>query len=128
MSEEAAPEYVETGRQWLEVTQGPERTEEILAYMREYHPELPEFVTEHCLDALYTRKGLTLQQRQLIVISTLVTQGDTGTNLINHLEAALNIGLTEDELREALLHLSLYAGMPRAINALEVLRDVLADR
>ena len=128
MTDEPAPEHVETGLEWLEVTQGSERAGEILAYMREYHPELPEFVMDHCLDALYTRPGLTLQQRQLVVISTLVTQGDTGTNLVNHFEAALNLGLTEEELREALLHLSLYAGMPRAINAMEVLRDVLADR
>jgi 4-carboxymuconolactone decarboxylase len=128
MADNNPTEHVATGREYLDVSQGPERAEEVLAYMNEFHPELGDFVTEHALDAIYTRPGLTLQQRQLITVASLVTQGDTGTNLSNHLHASLNLGITEDELREALLQLTVYAGMPRAINAMGLLRDVLADR
>ena len=128
MADKNPPAHVKTGREYLDVSQGPERAEEILAYMNEWHPDLAEFVTEHGFDALYTRPGLTLQQRQLINITTLVTQGDTGNNLSNHFTASLNLGLTEEELREALLHLTLYVGMPRALNALAVLKEILDER
>ena len=128
MADKNPPEHVDSGREYLDVSQGPERTDEILGYLNEWHPDLAEFLLEHGFDALYTRPGLTLQQRQLINVTTLVTQGDTGNNLYNHLVASLNLGLTEEELREALLHLTLYVGMPRALNAMAVLKEVTDAR
>jgi 4-carboxymuconolactone decarboxylase len=128
MTDKNPPEHVTTGRDYLDVSQGPERAEEILAYMNERHPDLADFLMEHAFDALYTRPGLTLQQRQLITVTALVTQGDAGSNLANHLKASLNVGVTEEELGETLLHLTVYAGMPRALNALAVLKEVLDER
>jgi 4-carboxymuconolactone decarboxylase len=127
MAEPNPPEHVATGREYLDISQGAERAEEILGYLAEFHPDLPDFLMEHGFDAVYTRPGLTLQQRQLINVTTLVTQGDTGTNLANHFRGSLKLGVTEEELRETLLHLTLYVGAPRALNAMEVLKDVLAD-
>ena len=128
MADKNPPERVTTGREYLDVSQGAARTEEILGYLAEFHPDLPDFLIEHGFDALYTRPSLTLQQRQLINVTTLVTQGDTGNNLYNHFVASLNLGLTEEELREALLHLTLYVGMPRALNAMAVLKEVVDER
>lgn len=127
MADDNPPEHVTTGREYLDISQGSERADEILGYMAEFHPDLPQFLMEHGFDAIYTRPGLTLQQRQLITVTTLVTQGDTGTNLSNHFKASLELGITVEQLRETLLHLTLYVGMPRALNAMGVLRDVLAD-
>ncbi|WP_308297613.1 carboxymuconolactone decarboxylase family protein [Tsukamurella paurometabola] len=45
-----------------------------------------------------------------------------------HINAALNVGITRDEVVEALLHTVPYAGFPRAINATLVARDVFAER
>ena len=45
-----------------------------------------------------------------------------------HIGAALNVGLTREEIIEAILHASVYAGFPRALNATFVAREVFAER
>jgi 4-carboxymuconolactone decarboxylase len=45
-----------------------------------------------------------------------------------HIGAALNVGLTCEEIVEAILHASVYCGFPRALNATFVAKDVFSDR
>ncbi|HWI23103.1 MAG TPA: carboxymuconolactone decarboxylase family protein [Baekduia sp.] len=125
MTDDNAPERAATGREYFELAQGPERAQEILDAMAELHPALPDHVVDHAFDAIYTRPGLTLQQRQLITVIAVATIPDAEFQLASHLRGALNLGITADELREALLQISLYVGFPRAVNALTILKDVL---
>ena len=66
---------------------------------------------------------LDLKSRELITLSTLITQG-TWPQLKIHLYAALNVGCTFVEIEQAILQLIVYVGMPKVINAMTVLKEV----
>ncbi len=62
-----------------------------------------------------------------MVVSVLAATGHTNDELKMHLRGALNLGWTVDELREALLQISGYAGFPAAHEALDVLNEIVTQ-
>ena len=85
-----------------------------------------ELGTEHVWGALWSRPGLEVKYRSLVVISVLAALG-RAHELRTHVRGALNLGWTAEELREAFLQLGGYAGYPAAIEALRVLAEVRND-
>ena len=71
--------------------------------------------------------GLNPAQRQLVTISALTATGDL-TNLSVQLGAALDAGLTINEIKEALVQLYAYCGFPRSLNAINTFMNVLEER
>ena len=68
------------------------------------------------------------RSRQLVTIGVLTALGGCEPQLRIHIGAALNVGLTREEIIEAILHASVYAGFPRALNATFAAREVFAER
>lgn len=90
-------------------------------------PDVGKYIIEFAYGDIYSRSGLTNQQRALITISSLVTQG-TEPQLELHINTGLTAGLTEKEIVEAIIHLIPYTGFPRVLNALEVAKRVFTMR
>jgi 4-carboxymuconolactone decarboxylase len=80
------------------------------------------------LDAVDARPGLEPRDRQLLTLGMLTALGGCEPQLEIHIGAALNVGLTPQEIIEALLHASVYCGFPRALNATFVARKVFGER
>jgi 4-carboxymuconolactone decarboxylase len=76
---------------------------------------------------VWNRPGLELKYRSLVVVSVLAAIGQN-EELKRHLPGALNLGWTVDELREALLQISGYAGFPAAHEALRALSEMATQR
>nr|WP_092068181.1 carboxymuconolactone decarboxylase family protein [Dendrosporobacter quercicolus]NSL46987.1 carboxymuconolactone decarboxylase family protein [Dendrosporobacter quercicolus DSM 1736]SDL71634.1 4-carboxymuconolactone decarboxylase [Dendrosporobacter quercicolus] len=91
-------------------------------------PDLSRYIAEFPFGDIYSRPGLDLQKKQLVTVSSLVTQGDTAQALEVHLNAALNVGLTPNEIIEALLQLLPYAGWPKVQNGVNVAVKVFKER
>jgi len=70
--------------------------------------------------------GLDLLTRHFVLIASCVTLGHAEPQLRAHVEAALNIGATKEQIVEAILQLTLYAGGPAVRNWLISVRDLLA--
>ena len=83
-----------------------------------------ETAVEHVWGGVWNRPGLELKYRSLVVVSVLAATGHANEELKTHLRGALNLGWTADELREALLQISGYAGFPAAHEALRVLSEI----
>lgn len=77
-------------------------------------------------DDVWNRAGLSARDRSLVTVAALVRGGDV-EQLRFHAGRALENGVTGDELVEAVTHLAFYAGWPKAMSAVTVLRDVLGD-
>ena len=77
---------------------------------------------------IYSRDGLAARDREIATIAMLTALGGREPQLRVHMNSALNVGLTRDELYEIILHTLIFAGFPTAINALSVLGDVLSKR
>jgi len=86
-----------------------------------------ETAVEHVWGGVWNRPGLELKYRSLVVVSVLAAIGQH-EELKTHLRGALNLGWTADELREALLQISGYAGFPAAHEALRVLSEIVTQR
>ena len=96
--------------------------------LSEVSPDLMAYAAAFPFGALYDRGGLSKRDRQLVTVTALATRGDATAQLRVHIDIALNMGITAEELAELFLHLSAYGGFPTAINATMVLRDALANR
>ena len=90
-------------------------------------PDVGKYIVDFGYGELYCRPGLTNQQRALITIASLVTQG-TERQLELHVNTGLTAGLTSTEIVESIIHLIGYTGFPRVLNALYVVKKVFEQR
>jgi 4-carboxymuconolactone decarboxylase len=74
---------------------------------------------------VWGRPGLSRRERSLVTLSVLTALGSEELEL--HIRAAVNNGLTDEEIGEALLHTAIYAGVPAANRAFGVAQRVLAE-
>jgi len=114
------------GLETMEEVQGREGAASIIEGLGAMHPDLPGYVVEDGFADIYARPGLDLGRRQLVTVAALATLGGCERQLAVHVRGAINVGVSADELFEALLQVGLYAGVPRALNAIRVLREVEA--
>ncbi|KAF2763529.1 CMD-domain-containing protein [Pseudovirgaria hyperparasitica] len=85
-----------------------------------------ELVTEWCWGYAWTRPGLSKKQRSLINIGMLMAL-NRAPELAVHNHGARNNGLSELEIREAILHATVYCGMPAGVDAMKTAEKVLND-
>ncbi|VVO99151.1 hypothetical protein PS838_02721 [Pseudomonas fluorescens] len=90
----------------------------------EFTQPLQDFVNEHAWGSVWNREGLPLKTRSLITLAAL-TALKCPQELKGHVRGALNNGCTLEEIREALLHCAVYAGVPAAIDAFRAAQEVI---
>ncbi len=90
--------------------------------------DLGRYMVEFPYGDIYSRDGLAARDREIATIAMLTALGGREPQLRVHVNSALNVGLTPDELYEIILHTLIFAGFPTAINALSVLGDFLSKR
>ena len=96
--------------------------------LKDISPELARFVTEFAFGDIYSRPGLSLKTRQLLTIVSLVTLGTAPLQLKSHIKGALNVGCTKQEIVEAILQMAVYAGFPKAMNAMYAAKEVFQGK
>ena len=105
--------------------EGPERLE---AALKEVAPDLYRHIVESSFGDILSRPGLDPKTREIATVSALTAIGHAQPQLRFHLNAALNVGCTRAELAEVLMQMSVYAGIPAALNALYLAKEVFAER
>lgn len=91
-----------------------------------FAPGLVHYTDKVLFDEVWERDGLSKRDRSLITVAALTATGKA-EHLTFHLAYARQNGVTEEELKEAILHLALYAGWPNAMSAMTVAKCVLAE-
>ncbi|GAA1359979.1 hypothetical protein GCM10009596_16130 [Arthrobacter rhombi] len=92
----------------------------------DFAPKLAELTDDVLFGDIWGRPGLSKRDRSLVVVSSLITSSSF-EQLTNHLRLAKQNGLTEEELKEAIIHLAFYAGWPKAMSAMQVAKTVFAE-
>ena len=87
-------------------------------------PDFFDHVLQSAFGDVWSRPGLPVRDRSLITVAVLAALGQSD-ELRAHLAGATNVGLSREELVEALMHVSIYAGVPATNSALRVAADVL---
>lgn len=96
-----------------------------LAGANPFTQPLQEHISEHAWGSTWLREGLALKQRSLCTVAMLAALGHTN-ELKGHLRGAVNNGATLVELREVLLHVAPYAGLPASVAAFRAASEWLA--
>jgi 4-carboxymuconolactone decarboxylase len=91
--------------------------------MKEVSPALWELIVSFGFGDLYSRNTLSLSQREIITLTTLITQG-AFEQLRVHLQAALNVGLSKEEITEVIMHCAGYVGFPKAVQAMGIAGEI----
>jgi len=85
-----------------------------------------EFITETAWGAVWTRTEFSPRERSIVTIALLAALGNY-EELALHVRATRNTGATQDDIREAMLHVAVYAGVPRANHAIKIIKDIYAE-
>jgi 4-carboxymuconolactone decarboxylase len=84
---------------------------------------LGDWVVDFAFGDVHTRPGLDARERELIITAVLVAIGSSDPQVRAHIRALRAIDVPYNEIEECILQVTPYAGVPRAINAMKVLRD-----
>ncbi|RMH40902.1 MAG: 4-carboxymuconolactone decarboxylase [Alphaproteobacteria bacterium] len=85
-----------------------------------------ELLTDAAWGHVWSRPDIPARERSMITIALLAALGHWN-ELAMHVRATRNTGASPEDIREALLHVAIYAGIPAANRAFEVARDALAE-
>src|ERR1700724_2446980 len=83
---------------------------------------LGDWVVDFAFGDVHTRPGLDARERELIIVAVLASLGSSDPQVGAHIRALRAIDVPWNEIEEAILQITPYAGIPRAINAMKVLR------
>jgi 4-carboxymuconolactone decarboxylase len=105
---------------------GDEHVDRSLERATEFTREFQELITRYAWGEIWTRPGLDRKTRSCMTLVALVALGRFD-ELELHVRGALRNGLTSDEIKEVLLHCTVYCGVPAGNSAFAVARKVLED-
>ncbi|WP_144512832.1 carboxymuconolactone decarboxylase family protein [Bacillus sp. FJAT-22090] len=91
--------------------------------IKKISPEFWEMIVSFGFGDLYGRNTLTHAHREIITLTTLITQG-AFDQLKVHLQAALNVGLTKEDIIEIIIHCAGYTGFPKAVQAMGIAGEI----
>jgi 4-carboxymuconolactone decarboxylase len=100
----------------------------VIDSLADISPALGHHVAAFAFGDIYDRPGLDPRSRQLVTLGVLTALGGCEPQLKVHIGAALNVGISREEITEAILHAAVYCGIPRAVNATFAARDVFTQR
>ncbi len=94
--------------------------------LAELAPDLEDMLNEVIFGRVWTRPGLELRMRSAITIASLMAMQRL-PQLKAHIANGLNAGLTQKEIVEILTHVAFYAGVPTAVNAFQLAKEVFQE-
>jgi 4-carboxymuconolactone decarboxylase len=97
-----------------------------LSKATDFNWPIQELVTEYCWDAVWNRPGLDRKQRSILNLG-MISALNRPHELKLHVRGALNNGLTKEQIREVFLQVSIYCGVPAAIDSFRVAQEVFDE-
>lgn len=105
---------------------GAEYVEKSLAAADDFNMPLQRLVTEYCWGACWGREGLSKKTRSLLNIA-MISSLNRNHELKMHVKGAIRNGCSKDEIREVLLQVAIYCGVPAAVDSFRVAKEALSE-
>ena len=105
---------------------GADYVERAEANKTEFDADWQRYATENAWGAIWTRPGLDRKVRSMLTIAMLAALGRQ-EELVLHLRATRNTGVTQEQVKEVLLQVAVYAGAPAANSAFAVAKRVYQE-
>lgn len=103
---------------------GDAHVERAKAHETELTADFQDLLTRYAWGEIWTRPGINQKTRSMLTIGMLVAL-NRNDELRLHLRAAFKNGVTQEEIREVLLHSAIYCGLPAANSAFHIASEVL---
>lgn len=116
----------EKGLEIRRATLGDEYVDKALANADDFGRDYQELVTTYCWGEIWGREGLDRKMRSTINIA-MIASLNRQHELAAHIRGAINNGLTPDDIKEILLQVGIYAGVPAMVDSFRVARTVLGE-
>ena len=121
-----ANEMFERGLEIRKSVLGKEFVEKSISSADDFNRPMQELVTEYCWGAIWGREGLSKKTRSMLNLAMLCAL-NRPHELRMHLAGALRNGVTREEIREVLLQVAIYCGVPAGVDAFRNAREVFAE-
>lgn len=105
---------------------GAQYVEKSLHAADDFNRDFQNLVTEYCWGAGWGRTALTRRDKSLLNLVMLGTL-NRGNEFKLHLKGALTNGCSKEEIKDTLIQLAIYAGIPAGVEAFRLARDVFAE-
>ena len=115
-----------TGQEMLQKVDG-KGGDAVVESLQDIAPDFAQYLIEFPFGDIYSRPGLDLRSREIATVAALTALGNAAPQLKVHIGAALHVGLTQDEIIEAIMQMAVYAGFPAALNGLFAAKEVFAS-
>ena len=106
---------------------GDAYVDNVLQNIDDFNRDFQKMVTEYCWGGIWGREGLSHKQRSLNNLCLLAAL-NRPHEFETHFRGALRNGCSLDELRETLLQIAVYAGIPAGVEAFRIARRVLSEQ
>jgi len=119
-------EKYQKGMQIRKSVLGKDHVEAAEAGKTDFDADFQRLITETAWGSVWSRPGLDRKTRHLLTIAMLATLGNR-EELAMHIRATRNTGVTRQDVKEVLLQVAVYAGIPAANAAMAIAKRVFAD-
>lgn len=120
------PDRHQTGMATRRKVLGDSHVDRAEAAKTAFDADFQAFITEGAWGSVWSRPGLSLRERSLLTLALLAALGNY-EELTMHLRATARTGATPKDVLEAMLHVAVYAGVPRANHAIKIAKETFAE-
>lgn len=106
----------------------PQRLERLNS-LYEFSPELADVVVAHGLGDIWGNKTphLSVQEKEIAVLASLITSCTVHSEIKAHAQCLLNVGITKEKIKDLLVLLTLYIGVPKIIVAKQLIAEAFIE-
>ena len=105
---------------------GDEYVDNALKNVDDFNQPLQDILNEYCWGSIWGREGLPLKTRSMLNLA-MISILNRPHELRAHLRGALNNGVTREEIREIVMQVAIYGGMPAAVDSFRIAREFFAE-
>ena len=102
--------------------------ENVIQSLQDIAPDVGKYIIEFAFGDVYTRPELSMQEREMITITSLLTTGGCEPQLEVHINGSLNVGLSPEKIIETFIRCIPYTGFPKVLNAIYTAKKIFAER
>jgi len=127
MDKRAHKERFDAGLKTRREVLGAGYVDKSMAAVDDFSREFTDLLNTYCWNDIWNRPGLDRKTRSMLNLAMLSALGKEH-ELKLHLNGALNNGLSKDQIKEVLLQVAIYCGVPAAVVSFRCAREVFKER
>jgi 4-carboxymuconolactone decarboxylase len=102
--------------------------ERVVKSLSDIAPDMADFIIDFAYGDVFARNILSPKHKEIAMLAVSTAKGTMEPQMKVHVHAALNVGLTKQEIIELMYHTAIYAGFPAALNGIAAVREVFQLR